>query len=292
MSARHRSLLAPLLLIVALAMMLVACGGDSAPRGEPAQEASVHEPYKGFEARPSAELDDYVEQAIELAKNRQDAVDEDADEGKLAKTANADFSAANNYYRSGEYEMAQESYEGALDGYALHLGANVNLTLALMQQEKDDEALVQALVCVYMFPTEDGCLLNVQAAGTACEFGESDIENAIDYVSIKATASKPSEGFEKEEFLYNALWNDIEVQLHGIEPGTYDDDSKEVATYKDLQDLLETLDGQLDSDDEDVDHLKAYLDAVGVRLGFVDDEGNVVRSEPADPTTTVSYAAE
>jgi len=269
MSARHRGLLAPLLLIVALALMLVACGGASTPQGEPAQKASVHEPYKGFEARPSSELDDYIEKAIELGKKRQDAVDEDADEGKLAKTANADFSAANNYYRSGEYEMAQESYEGALDGYALHLGANVNLTLALMQQEKDDEALVQAFACIYLFPKEYGCLLNAQAAGTACEFGEGDIENAIGYVSIKATASKPSEGFEKEEFLYNALWNDIEVQLHGIEPGVFDDDSKEVATYNELMARAEPG-ATISGDDEDGQALQAYLEAAGIELGLME----------------------
>lgn len=240
-----------IVLAAIFALSLAACGGSS------------NDGFTGREARDISEFDTYVTQAIDLAQQREDAVGEDVEEGDLYDSVASQFTAANDAYKEGDYEGAVEQYESILDTYPLHLGANVNLTLALLQVDRTDDALVQSLCCVRLFPEEAGALLNAQVAGVACGFSAEEIDEAFANVypdsSVHDTSvligSRALQGY-----IYNSLWDRIEVDLYG---------GGDIAEehYAELDDQL----GQLEKDnptDEDVRALREYLDAVGEQLGY------------------------
>jgi len=301
------SIIARLLAIgLVVCVVVVACGrgcaspdskegGKVAKVSEEAESAETEEakakeepplPFESRDPRDAKELDAFVEEAIKRGKEAQKKLDKDAKEDELSKSVQSTFSSGNASYRKGNYSDAFTDYMNVLDEYPLHLGANVNLTLALLQCNREgdaEDALRQALMCCYLFPEDAGCIINAQVAGIACGFKADDIADAIDALRKEAPDAKGDiyDVLSKNKDLhnsygYNLIWDDIETRLN-------EDAGRR--TYKDLQDLLETLDGQFKSGDEDLDHLKAYADALGVRLGYVDDEGNVVRPEPEDPTT-------
>lgn len=287
---RQHKVLLSLLACLVLLCALVACGGTTSSQ----TGTQTTEGFTGHAARDKSELEAIVEKATKTADERLGKEDEKAEESKaddktkeedkakedekaeesktkeskneesdeIEKTADA-FSSANDEYRKGNYDKAESSYESIIGTHAKNYGANVNLVLALLQQGKNDEALEQALACVRIFESDEGTLLNAQVAGAACGFSASDVEEAITdmYTSTKngsSPSSKIKDSNNKQYYSYNKLWSDIETELH-------DDPSKSV--YDGLKDSLEKIKKKL-TDDEDVEHLEAYLDAVGVALGL------------------------
>ena len=164
---------------------LAACGGAGGTKAAPLETAvymvEVKQPYEGRVARDAADLDAIVEDAVRLTKDRESKMPKDAEETKLASKTNADFEQANETYANGSYEQAENLYRSIIDTYPLHYGANVNLTLALLHQQKNEEALLQALSCIELAPGEEGIFLNIQTAGVACGFSTKDLEVAMDH---------------------------------------------------------------------------------------------------------------
>ena len=251
-----------------LCMVLVGCG--SSHQGE---EASVHEPepvegaFEGREKRDPSELEEYVEKALALGDERRAVSEEEKEEGTLTIAQKDAFKMANAAYRDGAYEDAQKGYEEVLEAYPEHYGANVNLALALLQQEKNDDALVQALTCLALYPEDEGVQLNVQTAAVACGFStESALEDAALVVvrKVRDESSKLSDKL-KAELEYNKLWDDIETELYDAAQGTA---SNGEYVYKSLRTAVDELaDGDL-ADDKDAQALRAYLVAVGTQFGY------------------------
>lgn len=200
-----------------LALGLVACGGEPVPEEVAVYTVEIQQPFTGREPRDPAELGSIVDEALKLVDQRRGKMKDDSEETKLAKKVDKKFNKANEAYREGDYAAAQEGYEGVLSTYPLHFGANVNLTLALLQQEKNEEALAQALSCMDISP-EEGVLLNVQAAGVACGFSADDLEPAMDQMleSIGRDTYGDKDGYVDNfgsQYLYNKVWDNIETLL-------------------------------------------------------------------------------
>lgn len=288
-----------------LAVTLAACGGLSGSAEPELEVASyqveVQKPFIGREARDASELDALVEQALEVAKDREKKTPDDAEEAAYAKRVNNKFGKANTSYREGDYAKAQERYESVLDSYHEHYGANVNLTLALLQQEKADEALVQALACCHIFPNESEPLLNVQVAGVACGFAASDVEEALREVLKDAGGDLDSlvgslNGDYDDFYAYNQLWDRIETELQATDDGQEQGDDEEgeggaTTSAADRYFAYDKLDGDLTAlenelpEDSDVQVLRGYLYAVGLQLGYEADPSLI------EPVHTMPYVA-
>ncbi len=273
-----------------LALGLAACG-SAAPDAPPEEVAvyavEVQQPFVGREARDGDEILPFVDDAVKLIEGRQADMPGDAEETELSKKVNSKFNKANDAYREGNYEEAQKGYEEVIKTYPLHYGANVNLALALLQQEKNEEALTQALACIELSPSEGALLLNVQAAGVACGFSTSDIEMGLEELMKKLgryayEGGSGREGDYEQFYAYNKIWDRIETELHdaAAQPAEGDeeasDESEETERkpvvsswlpYDNLSDELTELEGDL-PDDSDVAALHAYLYAVGLQLGY------------------------
>ena len=270
MRSGARSLLGLFALLgVCLALVLAGCGATQQDGAKGAQQegAAVEGAFAGREKRDPAELDEFVEKALGLGEERKSS-DKGEEEGALTVEQADAFKEANEAYRAGEYETAQKGYEEVIEAFPEHYGANVNLTLALLQQEKNDDALIQALACMALYPDDDGPLLNVQTAAVACGFSaENALEEAALVVVRKVQdGAELSEGM-KAEMEYNKLWDDIETALHDVAQGTATNGEY---VYDSLRAAADELaDGDL-ADDEDAQALRAYLIAVGTQLGLED----------------------
>lgn len=282
-----------------LVLGLVSCGGGTAQvetnGGMAAYQLDVQRPTEPVAVRDATELDQLVESATTKADELRGKVDGDKEEGELTKKADKAFNAGNEAYRSGSYEDAVTDYEKALKKYPLHLGANVNLALALLQCERAEDALVQALVCAILYPDEAGPLLNVQVAGTACGFASEDIVASLE--RMRADQGAPelgtviSQSSVSDEYAYNRVWNRIETELVGGageladdasgdgEPGGASADRR---VYDELVDQVELAEVGLSGDDDPA-RLHAYLYAVGLQLGLEVDPAYVT------PATSVPF---
>lgn len=280
---RVRTCACPTILAIALSVVLSACGGLGVGGG--AQQAMSEKPFTGHEARAAEDLDEIVANAIEQGEELTSG-DDDTEEGELVDSVADTFSEANHLYREGDYEAAAELYKDVLADYSLHCGANVNLTLAQLQLSENEDALLQALTCVYLFPDDAGCLLNAQATATACGFGEADIEDALCEV-LKAADDYTSDfdsywqhyGLEdsmKSLFGYNSTWNRMETELAvGDEQGS---DASVRDAYDSLAAELDEFENLM-PDDPDGAQLRAYLDAVGTQLGLREEQGSGASSD-------------
>lgn len=297
---------------VLLATTLGACGGGGS--SEPEQVANYHvdikQPFEGREPRDPADLEAIVDKAYERYQKRSAKMKSDAEESELAKKANSTFNEANQAYREGDYAQAQKLYRNVIKDYPLHYGANVNLTLALLQQEKNEDALVQALSCMELSPGETGIMLNIQAAGVACGFSVDDLETAMDMMLDKlgrATYGDDSEGRERDfgsYYVYNKVWDHIETDLYAAEAddaeSAGDAESEEEAAqkaskavaaarlgfekYEALGIDMEALEGEL-TEDTDVAALRAYLTTVGLQKCFE------VEPTLIEPTNSIPFTA-
>ena len=284
-----------------LALGLVACGGEPVPEEVAVYTVEIQQPFTGREPRDPAELGLIVDEALKLVDQRRGKTKADSEETELAKKVNKKFNKANEAYREGDYVAAQEGYEGVLSTYPLHFGANVNLTLALLQQEKNEEALAQALSCMDISP-EEGVVLNVQAAGVACGFSADDLEPAMDQMleSVGRASYGDKGGYVDEygsQYLYNKVWDNIETLLRvedaPVEEGSGDAEEAKEKTAEEAEveaaeeaveeedadkrtkyqiyDAISTDMKVLESDlpdDTDVQALSAYLYVVGLQLGY------------------------
>ena len=257
-------------LFVASALALPGCGGkkESAPKQEPAaQEAAAAQKgrFEGREARDISEMKSFKEKALENAKQRKSVQNAEKDEATLVDELDTDFENANKKYRKGDYAQAQKGYEKVLKTHPKHYGANVNLTLALLQQEKGEEALVQALSSLALFPGDDGIPLNVQTAAVACGFTAEDaLKTGAEVVSESEGGTGVSDK-RAHDLAYNRLWDRIETELWAAAHAT-DGDKQIREKYEALhKELSEEVEKNL-SDDKDAQALLAYLEAVGKQI--------------------------
>lgn len=279
-----------------LAVTLGSCGQSAAPEEVANYLVEFQQPFVGREARDASELDAIVQNALEIAGDRESKIASDSEEGEQAKRMNNKFDMANDAYKKGDYAEAQRLYEAVLENVHGHYGANVNLTLALLQQNKNDEALAQALACCHTFPEEPEPLLNVQVAGAACGFHVDDVEAAADNVlqdagsSLEALRAELTDEYDNF-YIYNQVWDRIETDLHVQAEGDEGEDGEasapekpEYATYTALGVDLAVLGDEL-VDDSDVAALDAYYHAVGLQLGFEADPSLI------EPVHTMPYVA-
>ena len=279
-----------------LAVTLSSCGQPAAPEEVANYLVEFEQPFVGREARDASELDAIVQNALEIAADRESKIASDSEEGEQAKRMNKKFDMANDAYKEGDYPEAQRLYEAVIENVHGHYGANVNLTLALLQQNKNDEALAQALACCHTFPEEPEPLLNVQVAGAACGFHVDDVEAAVDTVLQDAGSSFETLRAELTDeydnfYIYNQVWDRIETDLHVQAEGDKGEDAEattpanpDYATYTALGVDLAALGDEL-VDDSDVAALDAYYHAVGLQLGFEADPSLI------EPVHTMPYVA-
>ena len=279
-----------------LAATLGSCGQGAAPEEVANYAVEFQQPFTGREARDASELEAIVQESLETAREREGKKKSDAEETKQAKRVNGRFTRANASYTKGNYAKAQQRYEAILEIYPGHYGANVNLTLALLQQEQADEALKQALACCHIFHEEPEPLLNAQVAGAACGFSAADVEGAIDEVLQDAGTSLTTlRGKLKDEYenyyQYNNLWDRIETELHvQAEEGDGEDADASAPAKPDYQAFvvlgvdLSGLEGKLPND-TDMAALAAYYHTVGLQLGFEADPSLI------EPVHTMPYIA-
>ena len=279
-----------------LAISLAACGSQQASEANqkdaPAQDAAVAEQevapkfVTGRAKRDIKELDDIVTlKAIrERCEKLKDEVPEDAEDGDLAQSANKAFTNANKEYAAGNYDKAVSGYQDAIKTYPLHLGANVNLTLALLQQQKNEEALEQALICAHLFPKDSGCILNAQVASVANGFSFADLKEplrkSVSTFGGSSVLSQITSDKNKKLYEYNELWDEIETTLYNGEKA--DDDRPLSVRFQDVRTKLKDL-AEDRPKDSDVQALRAYLDSLGTELGWVVDASaaEAVRELPA-----------
>ena len=266
--------------VLALALGLAGCGGPGSSNS-----------FKGFAPRAAEDLGMLMADASTLATERRDATSASAVESDMNAELADEFARGNAAYRAQDYEAAEESYQKVIEQYAMHYGANVNLALAQLGQEKNEDALVQALACIELFPDDPAMLLNAQVAATACGFGDSDIARALELVVTGAGAgpleAKTNDAQYGDSYEYNSLWNRVETELHQAlnpQPASSSSSSDAAAeatetpaspdeVYHRLQEQIRALYEKDGSDD--VGQLDVYLQAVGVDLGF---EGSVEAS--------------
>ena len=250
-------------LAMIFALGLCACGGSGS--SGPGQ-------YSGYETRGGAEIVPIRDAAIELGKQRAEAMPSDLTDGKMNEQAKDAFNAANELYRTGKFGEAASAYEAIITEYPKHFGANVNLTLALVQQQKGDDALKQALTCVYLFPGSDGVLLNAQVAAADAKFAWDDVASQITSILDEAGASAKTisdileRGSLSDSYDYNELWMLIETDLADYQ--SMGSDAK-THTYAEITERLNALLDKGMTNSEDGEALAAYVEAVGTQLGLV-----------------------
>lgn len=236
-----------------LALGLCHCGAATQPEEVAANQLEIQQPFEGHETEDLRKLKTYVDRALEKGRDRVSSKGKDSEEADLAKAANKNFKKANKAYRDGEYAKAEELYEGILKGYPTHYGANVNLTLALLQQNDDADALTQALTCVYLFPKDGAVLLNVQTAGAAMGFKPSHVEEAMNDVAKVAPSNAAGRRAEPKDdyasfYRYNKLWDRIETELHEIVARRSGGDEADAEAAEDSEaDAVEAEEGASDA---------------------------------------------
>ena len=264
-------------LFVLPALVLFGCGDkqeDVSAEEPAAQEVAETQEglFEGREARDISEMKPYKEKALENAEQCRAVHYEDKEEAELTVESAEDFEEANAQYKEGDYRQAQKGYEKILKAYPLHYGANVNLTLALLQQEKNEEALVQALCSLSLFPTDDGIPLNVQTAAVASGFLADDALEIGDEVISESDGGSEVATKREHELAYNRLWDRVETELWKAAHGKGSDKQNREAyeaLHKELSEMMDS--GEL-SDDKDAQALLAYLEAAGEQLGLTTQE--------------------
>lgn len=262
-------------LLVLPALVLTACGSKeespsaaTSTQESAAQEATQEEGlFEGREARDISEMEPYKQKALENAKAALAVTFDGKEEADLIDELSKEFEEANDYYRKGDYKQAKKGYEAILKTYPQHYGANVNLSLTLLQEEKNEEGLVQTLKSLALNPADDGIPLNVQTAAVACGFAVEDAEEVANEV-VKEMGDAAQTSTKLEHGLrYNRLWDRIETELW---KAAQDKGNKKqnLEAYNTLHDeLVEEAEDAL-SDDKDARALLAYLEAVGKQLGL------------------------
>ena len=258
-----RKALIGVFLCMILCSFLVACGGGGT-QGAEQQQANA---FEGRVPRDASELKEYVDKATKAGEERRTDAPTKKQDADLTKKQQENLEAANAAYKEGGYATAEEAYNKILEEHPTNYGANVNLTLALLQQERNEEAFVQALTCVYLFPSDTGPALNAQTAGVALGFDIKDINDSLEAIAKDQDGSfdlsKKSSDYAND-LTYNLLWDRIDTELHD------EATSKEKPAADDYEALREELAELLHKqpDDKDVLALVEYFDAAANKLGF------------------------
>ena len=262
-------------LAMGAALVLAACGhGGGSAQGSASDtsgQASSASAAQSATSRDYSELKKMADDAVTAADSIKD---KESDSQQKAK-ASQEFAEGNTKYRARDYAQAEKKYQEALGVEPTNYGANVNLALALLQNQQNEEALAQALKCVALFPDDAGCLLNAQVAGTACRFDIDDIDKARndilgkrgdklvnDVLTPSSTVAGSDPLLWNQAYIYNAIWNRIETEVNA--EGLSASAAKEA--YENMRGTFEWLIG--DGSDEDSIALLAYLDAVASQRGL------------------------
>jgi tetratricopeptide (TPR) repeat protein len=201
----------------------------------------------------------------ETPKEPKDAPKKDADEydpsyvdWDTVRTAERHFSNGNNSYQRMNFKEALDSYDRALDSQAYHYGALNNRALALLQLERNNEALVAALVVLELFPDSHESCLNVQVATYAAGYDPIEFWNR--YAHIINSFEKDNVELQ-EAYEYNGLYARMEFN---IDPEKKKESNK---NYKQYQAALEKL-IERNPHDKDIEDLRVYLEGIGMITGF------------------------
>jgi hypothetical protein len=259
--------------IVCLMPLLFACGREPVSSSEPevSSEATPATPDTIWQPREkngySGEFQRFAEEAREMVYKdlalTADAttmarIDEQTTSGFYAEL----FYTGNESYRNGDYFGAMNYYDTLLGDLPTHLGANNNLTLALLQQGENDAALVQALKTMIHYPEETGCLLNVQVAADACGFDSFFTEEQLEVLLLECgspLAYKTPAGFESEygsvgsAYAYNFAYSLIDFYM--------DQDDDIADWYRDFRARITGL-SLYKEGDPDAEALLEYLDGI------------------------------
>lgn len=229
-------------------------------------------------SRDADELKYYIEEASSAADWARDFTPEtdyltNIQENIASGFYDAMFSDGNDSYRNGDYLEAEDYYNTVLGDLPTHFGANNNLTLALMQQQRDEEALIQALKTVILYPEELGCLLNVQVAGDACGFHPNITEEELTAMlaelgnpsirELLASESEPTDngtGYVSPAYDYNFTCSVVDFEI-----GSSSDIDFE---YENVLNQIVSL-SLYQAGDPDADALLTYLEGVA-RLNGLD----------------------
>ena len=267
--------------LLAMALCLVACGGGSGgASGSGGSSRSTVTKFEGTKSADAKELERAAEYGISWGKNvKETTKGKTSDQLKAMESSVADkFAEGNSLYRSGDYDGAELAYKAVLDDHPTHFGANVNVVLALLQKGYDTEALNDAFKCLYLFPDDPGCLLNVQTAATACGYSDLDIETAINNVLEQSNQTTVEEALAsgdttnglthfREYYLYNSAWNRIETDMYDVlhsDKGSAG--TQPIDIYTSVHSRLEQAESAIPGGDKDVEALLAYVEAVGKQL--------------------------
>lgn len=254
--------------------LLVACAGGGA-QGTGQQPTNT---FEGRTARDASELKEYVDKATKAGEEIKAAAPKEKQDAKLTKEQQEELTNANAAYKKGDYAAAEEAYSKILKAHPTNYGANVNLALALLQQERNEDAFVQALTCMYLFPSDAGPALNAQAAGVALGFDIKDVNASVESLAkeqdSKFDLSAKSSDYTND-LTYNLLWDRIDTELHDGATGKKDTATSGYETLR--EELAELLHKR--PDDKDVLALIAYFDAAANKLGLgpsglLDETGN------------------
>lgn len=239
--------------VLAVALVLVGCGDSAGPK----QGDTVFTPKErkvGFDTK--------VSNAEALADKIRTETPTSVVAGDVETENDALFTEANSAYRAGNYGAALEGYDAVLTDAPYHYGALNNKTLALLQLEKNADALQNSLLVLELFPESPSSYLNAQAAAFAAGYHESDLEASYPEV---AKAVKDTTAYGGPDLYnaaeYNSLYARMEFQLD-----PEDKDYKD--TYESLKNLLAGL-SQANEDDEDIAQLTTYLEGVGMITGAI-----------------------
>lgn len=209
----NRSYTVGCLVVAAMAVLLVSgiVYGVKALFGRD-EEAPVAAGPVAVEA-PVAEApaEDDVESAMNAALNPWDA-----------------FALGNDAYEAGDYELAESYYRNAMKSDPYTLYYRNNLGLALLQQEKNEEALEVFRALVQEGPDTYGYWVNLLVAAQANGITAREIFDQAggwDYLPALAAAAQAEPGIYTkilEAVYYNAAYMDMELPPEDIDEHGFD----------------------------------------------------------------------
>jgi hypothetical protein len=174
-----------------------------------------------------------------------------------------DFRAANQLYKSGDFESARRGYLEILDSCPLHLGARNNYSLSLMQLDNYEEALSQCLVIARTNPQYLGNRVNMLIPLYALGYNRSAYMEAIsgftdfDELELDMGFNESSSPFANA-YAYNRVYAGIEESM---------DEADASLEFDRFREILENIAAN-NPDDDDYWELIDYLEGLQkIRFG-------------------------
>jgi tetratricopeptide (TPR) repeat protein len=254
--------------LIAGSLFVVGCGQKAPKEGD---TVFAPKPYpNGFDqawSKAQAIASDIREQTppdplsfdSELSKSERDSeyfepsgVDEAA-----VRIATTSFEEGNWLYQIGEYSQALDQYDEALRELPYHYGARNNRALTLLQLDRTEEALTDALVVLELYPESVESYLNAQVATYACGYPPGSLSSKHKSVmdSIKMNSQELQDAVE-----YNYLYATMEYMNPENKKAAKD-------TYSQYLEALEALVAR-NPQDSDMEGLRGYLEGIGMVTGL------------------------